>query len=207
MDRGGDHDRPAHDRDAFRSRVRPTQAPEERSVHPRLQVSRISRREARCSTAVVTAETAQRVLDGLRERFIVCLWEPDSVVGMPSRAVDVAWHEFILITRAYTDFCRRAFGRYLHHHPESVMAVPMEDALDRTIEVLRSAFPGRVGASILLTIDRDLGIVGTEAGDGSLARLAPPRGGGCGGSGGGYSGGADGGGGHGCGGGCSSGGH
>lgn len=35
----------------------------------------------------------------------------------PSIIVDLAWHEFILCTRLYTDFCQRQWGRYLHHHP------------------------------------------------------------------------------------------
>ena len=147
---------------------------------------------------MLTAETAERVLDGLREWFIVCLREPNNLVGMPSRAVDIAWHEFILITRAYTDFCKRAFGRYLHHYPEAVMEVPIEAALDRTTKVLRSVLPGAASQSILLTIDRELGMESDKNGDGSLARLAPARsgsvaGGGCGGD--------SGGGGHGCGGG------
>ena len=35
----------------------------------------------------------------------------------PSHTVDLAWHEFILCTRLYADFCRRHFGRFIHHHP------------------------------------------------------------------------------------------
>jgi hypothetical protein len=37
------------------------------------------------------------------------------VLGMPSRAVDEAWHAFILETRAYAEFCQAAFGGMLHH--------------------------------------------------------------------------------------------
>ena len=40
---------------------------------------------------------------------------------MPSQAVDVLWHEFILYTKAYDDFCRKAFGRFLHHTPAAVL--------------------------------------------------------------------------------------
>jgi hypothetical protein len=36
---------------------------------------------------------------------------------VPSVPVDVAWHAFILHTRAYTDFCESAYGGYLHHDP------------------------------------------------------------------------------------------
>lgn len=35
----------------------------------------------------------------------------------PSVTVDNAWHEFILCTKAYTDFCQTHFGKYIHHHP------------------------------------------------------------------------------------------
>ncbi len=37
---------------------------------------------------------------------------------MPSRIVDHAWHEFILDSASYIDFCDRAYGEYLHHIPE-----------------------------------------------------------------------------------------
>lgn len=36
---------------------------------------------------------------------------------VPSRAVDAAWHAFILHTRAYSGYCERQFGRYIHHEP------------------------------------------------------------------------------------------
>lgn len=40
------------------------------------------------------------------------------VIGMPSRAVDEAWHGFILCTARYARFCGEAYGQFLHHHPE-----------------------------------------------------------------------------------------
>ena len=35
----------------------------------------------------------------------------------PSETVDRGWHEFILCTRTYSDFCQRHFGRIIHHEP------------------------------------------------------------------------------------------
>lgn len=35
----------------------------------------------------------------------------------PSHKVDLAWHEFILFTRAYHRFCESYFGEYIHHTP------------------------------------------------------------------------------------------
>lgn len=37
---------------------------------------------------------------------------------MPSRAVDEAWHGFILCTARYSAFCDAAYGQFLHHHPD-----------------------------------------------------------------------------------------
>jgi len=35
--------------------------------------------------------------------------------------VDTAWHEFILHTKAYEQWCQAAFGRMLHHTPAEVL--------------------------------------------------------------------------------------
>jgi hypothetical protein len=54
----------------------------------------------------------------LREaiRFLILVAESKGALT-PSQTVDEVWHEFILCTRAYTDFCQAHFGRYVHHHP------------------------------------------------------------------------------------------
>lgn len=35
----------------------------------------------------------------------------------PSVRVDLAWHEFILCTKAYDEFCQEHFGKFVHHYP------------------------------------------------------------------------------------------
>lgn len=59
------------------------------------------------------------VARALRQYFIVHIRAGQKVIGMPSKVVDDLWHEFILDTRAYQDFCNRAFGAYFHHIPAS----------------------------------------------------------------------------------------
>ncbi|QDK36918.1 hypothetical protein [Bdellovibrio sp. NC01] len=34
------------------------------------------------------------------------------------REIDEMWHEFILVTKDYTEFCQKYFGKYLHHMPD-----------------------------------------------------------------------------------------
>lgn len=64
------------------------------------------------------------VMDGLREYFHICNHAGKRMVSMPSQAVDVAWHEFILFTRQYQTFCKKALGRFLHHTPAEAMSSP-----------------------------------------------------------------------------------
>jgi len=65
------------------------------------------------------------VFDALRDYFHICNLEERKMVAMPSQVVDIAWHEFILSTRSYEAFCRKAIGRYLHHTPTEVMKTPI----------------------------------------------------------------------------------
>lgn len=58
------------------------------------------------------------------------------VIGMPSRAVDEAWHGLILCTAVYSAFCDKAYGRFLHHHPEGVEPAGVAGAMDPMAEQL-----------------------------------------------------------------------
>jgi hypothetical protein len=40
-------------------------------------------------------------------------------LSMFSLRVDEVWHQFILFTHQYHQFCDRIFGQYVHHLPES----------------------------------------------------------------------------------------
>lgn len=66
-------------------------------------------------------QQTQQVLLGLREYFHLCRMAGRRSVAMPSQAVDVAWHEFILYTRQYRGFCLGGLGRFLHHTPHDAM--------------------------------------------------------------------------------------
>jgi hypothetical protein len=94
---------------------------------------------------------------GLREWFICCAWRGRMVLGMPSRAVDEAWHEFILDTIAYEAFCDAAFGAYLHHTPDEAMSTAMGDALANTVRAWDHSDAGQE-ESVLWDLDERLGI-------------------------------------------------
>ena len=69
----------------------------------------------------LSPEQIERIGLGLKQFFRAYHRGAYRNVAMPSQAVDVLWHEFILYTKAYDDFCRRAFGRFLHHTPAAVL--------------------------------------------------------------------------------------
>ena len=61
------------------------------------------------------------VAEGLRQFFLAYQLSGYKYVAMPSQVVDDLWHEFILYTRAYEDFCENAFGRFFHHTPAQAL--------------------------------------------------------------------------------------
>lgn len=65
----------------------------------------------------------QLVGRALRQFFLAYLNGGRKFVSMPSQVVDDLWHEFILYTRHYEAFCKKAFGRLLHHTPAVVLSV------------------------------------------------------------------------------------
>ena len=57
----------------------------------------------------------------------------------PSLIVDMAWHEFILFTRAYDKFCQQQFGRFIHHQPEDNKTINQQRYY-RTLELYYKTF-------------------------------------------------------------------
>lgn len=70
----------------------------------------------------LTPKEFQLVAQGLRQFFLAHLKSGKKFVSMPSQVADDMWHEFILYTRAYETFCRKAFGSMLHHTPAVVLS-------------------------------------------------------------------------------------
>ena len=71
--------------------------------------SKLQRRYPNLSEAQIA-----QVLSGLRGWFLICAAAKGRFVAMPSSLVDHAWHEFILFTRSYENYCKLAFGTFLH---------------------------------------------------------------------------------------------
>ena len=115
----------------------------------------------------LTQRDGELVLRGLRQFFMAHLRSKRQFVGMPSKVVDTAWHEFILHTRAYELWCDSAFGKLLHHTPAEVLSrnnAKRNDGLRRTWywackeESIDPRLPTRL--PLLFALDKKFGIEG-----------------------------------------------
>jgi hypothetical protein len=61
---------------------------------------------------------ANKVTDGLAETIkFLCLCSSTNETLTPSKVVDDVWHELILFTRTYEQFCQKYLTRFIHHQP------------------------------------------------------------------------------------------
>jgi hypothetical protein len=112
----------------------------------------------------LTDEQLDRVMRGLTEWFHLHREAGRVTLSMPSKVVDAAWHEFILFTAGYRQFCSRALGRFLNHTPAEAMRSPTtaQDGLRRTWRRacaragIDPAAPARL--PLLFALDAELGI-------------------------------------------------
>ena len=108
----------------------------------------------------------QLVARALRQFFLAYLKGGRRHVAMPSQVTDDLWHEFILYTRNYQDFCRRAFGGLLHHTPAVVLGPDRQNntGLRRVWwhacleENINPRKPTRL--PLLFALDKKLGVAG-----------------------------------------------
>ncbi len=111
-------------------------------------------------------EPREVVETGLRQWLRCCAaaLRDDQLIGMPSRAVDEAWHGLILCTARYQAFCAEAYGKFMHHHPvggapanSPAATDPMDDQLRRTVIAWTLvAMPGE--QCVLWDLDERLGL-------------------------------------------------
>jgi hypothetical protein len=70
----------------------------------------------------LSLKDCQLASHALRQFFLAYLKSNRQYISMPSQVADELWHEFILYTRTYELFCRRAFGGFLHHTPAAAIS-------------------------------------------------------------------------------------
>lgn len=83
----------------------------------------------------ITFEEACEDWTELQKFLIICAESNDSLA--PSTRIDRIWHEFILHTPDYREYCSSRLGAFIDHLPSEV---PEVAAYERTLSQLRQRF-------------------------------------------------------------------
>jgi hypothetical protein len=67
----------------------------------------------------LSSEEAAQLFVGVKQFLYICGFEREKGPWSPPEKIDAGWHEFILFTRQYHEFCIEMFGRFIHHTPYS----------------------------------------------------------------------------------------
>jgi hypothetical protein len=85
----------------------------------------------------------------------------------PSKIIDQVWHEHLLFTKAYREFCRDVLGRPFEHFPELVATEDQtsvfQDQFERTLDLYEVEFDVQPPADIWSTAKFDQGIARRRA--------------------------------------------
>ncbi len=73
---------------------------------------------------VETAAEAEALFLEAKKYLVLSHVDTDVSWNMYSARVDEVWHQFVLFTQQYADFCRGCFGEYLHHNPSNAPQAP-----------------------------------------------------------------------------------
>lgn len=68
---------------------------------------------------VETADEGEALFLEAKRYLVLVRTDETKIWQMHSLRVDEAWHQFILFTKQYSDFCQRFFGRFIHHSPSN----------------------------------------------------------------------------------------
>jgi hypothetical protein len=72
---------------------------------------------------VETPEEADALFTEVKRYIVICALDNTKSWHMYSLRIDECWHQFILFTRQYMEFCRDYFGRYIPHSPSNAPEV------------------------------------------------------------------------------------
>ncbi|HYF10114.1 MAG TPA: hypothetical protein VD967_00725 [Candidatus Paceibacterota bacterium] len=73
----------------------------------------------------MSQEDAEELFEDTKRFLYICGTNPDGSYG-PSHEIDKGWHEFLMFTQDYRNFCTQLFGRFIDHRPN----MP-DEAVDR----------------------------------------------------------------------------
>lgn len=66
-----------------------------------------------------TPEEAEALFAEVKRYLVIAALDPGKSWHMYSLRIDECWHQFILFTKQYIEFCKLYFGRYVPHAPSN----------------------------------------------------------------------------------------
>ena len=98
-----------------------------------------------CREQNISVEAARSHEHELKRYLVLRVLNPNLRFPMASGPVDELWHNFLLFTQEYAEFCKQVGGSFIHHFPgppypsESDVAEAQYD-FDRFIEVYEQTY-------------------------------------------------------------------
>jgi hypothetical protein len=98
---------------------------------------------------IQTTEEAEALFLEVKKYIVLGQSDPTRIWEMHSLRVDEIWHQFILFTAQYLDFCQRFFGRYIHHSPSNAPETKNEIAVPvASFAMFRERYQELFGSSL-----------------------------------------------------------
>ncbi len=76
---------------------------------------------------VDTEKEGEALFEEVKKYMILVQIEPEKPWQMYSLRIDEVWHQFVLFTREYVDFCSKYFDAYIHHVPSNAPVYEPDD--------------------------------------------------------------------------------
>jgi hypothetical protein len=101
----------------------------------------------------VTDEEAEDIFTETKKFLFICR-QPGVFIPDELLIVDEMWHNFILFTKEYQDFCAFYFGGYLHHTPATRAAKTQhQEELAADAAAVKNAFNEKLARLMSVTYD------------------------------------------------------
>jgi len=98
---------------------------------------------------VESVEEGEALFAEVKRYFVLARSDGSKIWQMHSLRIDEVWHQFVLFTRQYMDFCQRFFGGYIPHSPgnapETKIAAVVETA---SFEQFRNRYEALFGTPL-----------------------------------------------------------
>jgi hypothetical protein len=97
---------------------------------------------------VETREEARTLFQEVKKYLVLAARDDARAIPMFSVRVDEVWHQFVLFTAEYAEFCTRFAGRFLHHVPDESLrpATSGQPSAEISFAEFRADYEGLFGA-------------------------------------------------------------